>query len=1288
MRNMTVNYRGGAYSRAGTSFVGFSRQTGRAYPPRVIGYEFSVQQGLMLEFGHHYMRVVSNGAFVTSGSFPVLNITQASPAVMTVDAVGVSSAAPTGSGVVLAYNPGDTITVAGGSFVRAATLSVTSVSVTALSVYLPGAGYARADPITLSGGVATTAAIATVYRTQVAPSPTLFAAGSGGATDGAAVFAGTTGVGTFFQVNVTVAGGAVSAVGSLVTGGVYSTNPVSLTAEPIVYVSGAGAGLTGAKLTVAMGVQSVTITTAGVYTTSPSGGVFGQSASSGGGTGVGFNGAVLAPYALALVDPGVYATPPSNPAAQSATSGAGQGAQFNLTYLATSPFASGDWVFLNGISGMTPVDQETYSVVELTPSTFALYDAYGAPVDSTAFPAYLSGGTAAAIYTLSTINDEKYLEYLKITQSADVASLTCVNQVTGTEYPPQDLSRVADDNWSFAVVNAVPTVSPPSGTPTGVASSAGAANYAYVVTAVNPTDGSESVASQICHVSNAVDNASTAGSITISWNSVAGVNEYNIYRAAISYDVPVPGGALFGYAGSAYGTSFVDGNIVPDFTQTPPTHQNPFARGQVLSAPLISGGAGYTAATAAITSGTGSGAVVNVVVNVTLTPGSGQATVGPGPVSALLIEDAGSSYQTGDLVTISGDGAGALATLKVGPETGTYPGVVSYFQQRRVYGYTQNNPNTYFMSQPGSYTNFDTRIPTIASDAITGTPWSLQVNGLQWLVPTAPGLLVMTGQSAWLIAGVGSFATNVQAITPSTQNAIPQAFSGCAATIPPIKVNYSVLYVESKQSLYYELPYQLYALSEPIDLTENSSHLFTGYSIREHAWCEQPNKILWSVRSDGILLSLTYLKAQQVAGWARHDTQGYFKSVCSITEPPVDALYCATQRSPGGKNAYFIERMDNRVWPGVENCWCVDAGLALPQPTPNATLTASSATGLGSVTGFTNVVGGANYSAATTAWIVDANGEGPGVGAVVVVTVGLGGVLSFSLSSNGAGYVSPALVVQDPENLGSGASASPVLNNSATFTASAPVFSAQSVGGVIRVGGGIAAVTGLNSTSQVVANILSPIITTVPNSGGVPAPQTAGNWTLTTPVTKVSGLGHLIGATVTGLADGNVIPPTVVAADGSITLAAAASAVTVGLGFTAQIQSVYIDAGEPTVQGQRAKIAAVTARLEASQGVTAGANQTDGSTLSPAQVAPAWGAGGSLTAVPSTAVRPYNALATPLSTGDVRVPVFGGWDSKKQVALQQTNPLPLQVLAFISELEGGDTPEVKASPQPPNRGRK
>ena len=359
-----------------------------------------------------------------------------------------------------------------------------------------------------------------------------------------------------------------------------------------------------------------------------------------------------------------------------------------------------------------------------------------------------------------------------------------------------------------------------------------------------------------------------------------------------------------------------------------------------------------------------------------------------------------------------GTASGAAASLQVGAETGTYPSVPSYFQERRVYANSLNNPDTYWMSQPGAFLNFDSRIPSIASDAITGSPWSVQVNGVQFMILTAGGLLVFTGLQNWLLVGTGSFATAVQPFTPSTQVATPQPENGCSPTVPPIKINYDVIYVSSKGSFYWDQPYQLYALSEPIDLTNFSSHLFTGYTIKEHAWCAQPYKVIWSVRTDGVVLSLTYLKQQEVFGWGRHDTNGLFQSVCSVTEPPVDAPYFAVQRFPqpaltAGVNAYMIERMDNRIWQDVESTWCVDCGLSLPQPTPNATLSASSATGLGACSGVTGLIGGINYSPGTTAAVVDANGQGPGTGAVAVLTISGGVITGVSFSPQGTGYISP-----------------------------------------------------------------------------------------------------------------------------------------------------------------------------------------------------------------------------------------------------------------------------------------
>src|SRR6185437_16805952 len=115
MRNAFVGFRGGAYSRAGTSFVGFSKQTGRAVPPRLIPFQFSVDQGRILEFGNFYMRVIANGAFVTEAPIPINAISKANPAVLIANAEGASAAAPNSGAVTSSYAAGDTVILAGGT---------------------------------------------------------------------------------------------------------------------------------------------------------------------------------------------------------------------------------------------------------------------------------------------------------------------------------------------------------------------------------------------------------------------------------------------------------------------------------------------------------------------------------------------------------------------------------------------------------------------------------------------------------------------------------------------------------------------------------------------------------------------------------------------------------------------------------------------------------------------------------------------------------------------------------------------------------------------------------------------------------------------------------------------------------------------------------------------------------------------------------------------------------------------------------------------------------------------
>lgn len=191
-------------------------------------------------------------------------------------------------------------------------------------------------------------------------------------------------------------------------------------------------------------------------------------------------------------------------------------------------------------------------------------------------------------------------------------------------------------------------------------------------------------------------------------------------------------------------------------------------------------------------------------------------------------------------------------------------------------------------------------------------------------------------------------------------------------------------------------------------------------------------------------------------------------------------------------------------------------------------------------------------------------------------------------------------------------------------------------------------------------------------------------WTVTQPVTQIWGFDHLIGISVTGLIDGIVLPPQVVAPDGSITLPFPASSGQVGLSFLPQLQTPRLDAGSPTVQGRRKAVSALTARVNKSGQPQLGTNQTDGSTTSPQSIAPAWT---NMTPAPIqpqqgtqqpailTYLSPAGQPVTLLQTGEMRTTVNDTWAKPGQLAIQQTLPLPLEVLSVMPELLEGDITE-------------
>lgn len=936
-------------------------------------------------------------------------------------------------------------------------------------------------------------------------------------------------------------------------------------------------------------------------------------------------------------------------------------------------FGAGFEIFLFGIGGTIGLNNQSFTIINVTTDTFTLQSMLdGTAVDSSNMPAYTSGGTAANIYSIATPYTAAELPLLKFVQSADV--MTFVHHA----HPPYNLTRISATNWTLLPINFTGSIAAPSGISVTETNAGGTASfyYQFVATAVSAETGEESIASPVGTVLT-IDQAITAGSIFVTCTAVAGAGSYNFYGSPVSYLNPPTSGSLFGYVGTAFGPQFTDTNVVPDFTTAPPLHTDPFATSSLIAVTVTAPGATYsvTATTATVTSPIGRNPVLVPII--------------PSPTGGILavsVQSGGAGFTGGEAVVFTdatGSGSGATATLTVGPATGTWPGVVAYFQQRRFYANTLNNPDTYFASQPGAFDNMDTSLPVQADDAITGSPWSQQVNGIQWMLNMPGGLIVFTGLGAWQVNGGGGGVATATPITPSAQVATPQAFNGINNRVGPIVINYNILYVQQKGSIVRDLSYNIYAnIYTGTDLTLFSSHLFATHQIVEWAWAEEPNKLVWAVRDDGTLLSLTYLKEQEVNAWARHDTNGLFQSVCSVSEPPINATYFVVKRlirnSGNPVWVYCLERMDDRLWTTVEDAWCVDCGLTLPQTEPAATLTLSSAQGVPTLMTPSVTYGGAGYGPNTYARIDDPTGEG----ALLTLTIVAGVVTAVALAGTTTGYTAPVVVVVDPDGLGGNAVILLEVNALATATTSAAVFANTAghgeAGDVIRMGGRVMRVTQYVDAREVQTAVIRDDSQSVPDDPfDTPVPTTAGNWTIAAPVTTVYGLGHLEGMVVSILADGVVVTPQVVA-DGMIILPVAASLVTVGLGFRAQLQTLYLDVpGGVTVQGRRKTIDNVVVRLEASaMPFEVGTNQPDASTL-PGGEEP-W-TDMTLTETPSCV---DEGVARPLQpwelyTGDQFANVNDrlGFD-RGQMAVQQTAPVPLNISALVLWAGVGDDPDA------------
>ena len=310
---------------------------------------------------------------------------------------------------------------------------------------------------------------------------------------------------------------------------------------------------------------------------------------------------------------------------------------------------------------------------------------------------------------------------------------------------------------------------------------------------------------------------------------------------------------------------------------------------------------------------------------------------------------------TADVVTRQ-DGEIELPAQVVGAENATYkwahyawndndgyPGTVTYYQQRLIFAGSTAYPQTIWCSRTGDYHNFYRSNPKVDDDAITYNYAGRQLNKImhlldvgQLIVLTSGGEFKVTGDNTGSLTGTGGFAMS------------GQSFNG-SSDLAPINVGSVALYVQQKGSIIRDLFYSFDQDSfQSSDLTLLASHLFSGYSITDWALSIQPFSVAWCVRSDGLLLGLTYLREQQVYAWHPHPMiNGAVESVCCISEGQEDAVYALIRRNINGSTVRYVERLSSRLFSGQSDAFFVDSGLSYhgANTDPSRTMTISSAGG-------------------------------------------------------------------------------------------------------------------------------------------------------------------------------------------------------------------------------------------------------------------------------------------------------------------------------------------------------
>jgi len=624
--------------------------------------------------------------------------------------------------------------------------------------------------------------------------------------------------------------------------------------------------------------------------------------------------------------------------------------------------ATDDVIYIQAVVGMTEINSSTipYRVVWIDANTFSLKTLDGTAVDTSAYTAYGSAGTATRIYTLTSPYTLVQLENLSWYQDGNVVYFV------HPDVTPYRLFRTTDTDWTFeAVVFDIPPTYEFGHSPAATVTLAALTGTSITATASVGFFLDSDIGRQIKDIR--AGKFGTATIMGVTSTTVATVDittdftDLALLTTEWKIDLSPIAQLTFSNPQKGSITLVNSGWLSTNKTTTSLNITNIVGSGSIASPPIFS-----TITTSTVHGYVGGERIlIDNIIGATQfngnefliqsVPSTTTFVIGQQVLSGQLISADGVSlpvpgaYISGGTISTSFNGSSftsqdAFRTEDIGKyilanggvmkilsvvsaaqvkalvvkslnevyntniwslesdmwnATDGYPWAVAVYDQRAFYIGSTGFPHTIWGSEIGLYTSFG--VGPDDEDALQLSLVAEQAFTVSWARANRELIIGTT---------IGEFAissgSTSSSITPTNNTAVLRTHYGSKLQ-SPLEINDELLFVQNSarkiRAYTYGVEGNAYTAE---DLAFLIKHL-TKFGIHKLAFAKEPNSILLAVTNDWKLLCGTYDRGQKMVAWTEWETDGYVKDVETLDNDGVDQIWVCVERNIGGVLTHNIE---------------------------------------------------------------------------------------------------------------------------------------------------------------------------------------------------------------------------------------------------------------------------------------------------------------------------------------------------------------------------------------------